>query len=968
MLTCLRAEQIPDPIPKPPVEIVNPDESVAETVPLPAEKPPNDSNATVIEGNTAQSADDLDSPTLTTDTPFVASGERAVFSLYGPEVFLRGATGYYALQDEFGRRFSSGVLKIQELPFAEGKPRQIALPVMNPVGQQHTLVLSLMEQSGKQVTLQSDFTVPQKRSWEQWLTLLSAPPAASDWKTLRELGIRGCVQYRMHPATREALRKQQAPFYVENVARQHLSRYHTERGLWEKTIATMSDARNGARFSREPSLSSTAFAEALAKEANRHAEAYAAETPLFYSLASEPSATRLAAAADFDFSPEAIAEFQRWLERDVYGTLNGLNRAWNTKFAAWTEVTPMTTDEARLRLKDGVMNFGPWIDFREFQDHVFAKVLRGGAEVIRRKDPAAKVGITGAMGPFAFGGWDWSRLAQALDVVECYDIGGARALWRDLAPGKPALASLSLAADTSPADVTRAIWTLALEGGRRGVILWTEVAKPGILDATVGAFHEPPLRMLRTLERTPGLLLANSTRTHDGVAILYSPASIRMQWLLEADKLHGAQWLQAWGADTSAERRESPQLRLRESWEKLLDDMGLAWRYVSSAQVERREILRPETQIKTLVLPRVIALSDQEVAVLKDFVAAGGRLVVDATCGRFDEHGRLRAKPPLDELLGVDTAAEPFYSKAMNPLEIVKPIAAVADQTNAINEHLKNLAPVFSDEPKWGDGKTGMAEYRKSPVLAANSGGVFLNLDITDYLRWRLHPDLPTARATREVIEQVAFNDRKNESLVDWAKTRLPEGTQLVWLRVSEMAAKAGDCTRVLALRRNPQERLHELGGEGDGNWAFEKAESFSLALRMPMWVATVQLDQRSVVGSLTQRIEGILDQATPSIFVLHAVKPNPPVVTAPAAAKVGETIKIKITSDADRAFRIYSVQVTGPDLSARNHYCASKLAPDGAWTYLLPLADNDSPGEWQVTIREILTGFETHLRLDITN
>ncbi len=290
---------------------------------------------------------------------------------------------------------------------------------------------------------------------------------------------------------REALRKGHALFYVENISRQMLSRYHTEPGLWEKTLNAMAaDASGHAPRSRDPSLCSQEFAEAFARELKRHAEVYAKDSPLFYSLGSEPSMTRLAAAADFDFSPAALSEFQRWLERDVYGTLPALNASWGTNFTAWGDVLPMTTDEARMRLSDGVMSFGPWVDFRDFQDYTFARILREGGEYLRKTDPSAKAGITGAMGAFAFGGWDWSRLSQSLDVVEAYDIGCARALWRDLAPGKPAIAIVPAPHDDKAetlAEISRTLWNLALESGPRGTVLWSDdPGWPPIADAQAG--------------------------------------------------------------------------------------------------------------------------------------------------------------------------------------------------------------------------------------------------------------------------------------------------------------------------------------------------------------------------------------------------------------------------------------------------------------------------------------------------
>lgn len=967
-------------------------EPVAETVPLPAVKPATPSGPPAAATDTVPAPDaagELSTPALTVETPTVLPGQAAVFSLYGPEAFLRGATGRYVLRDEFGRQLAQGVVKIGELPFSEGKPRQLKVEVKHPLGQQHLLELALTGAEGKQAAVRGAFAVPRAQTWDDWIALIATPPSGdAGWAALRSMGIRGGLQYRLHPARREALRKGGAPFYVEGLARQLLSRYHTERGLWEKTIAAMrADTSSRAPLMREPSLCSQEFAEAFARELKRHAEVYAKDPPLFYSLACEPSVTRLSAAADFDFSPSSIQEFQRWLERDVYGTLKALNASWDTQFSAWTDVVPMTTDEARLRLRDGVMSFGPWVDFRDFQDYTFSKVLRDGAEFLRQHDPQAKVGLTGALGPSAFGGWDWSRLAQALAVVEAYDIGGARALWRDLAPGKPALAALPLCgedAQGAAAGAARAIWSLALEGGPRGVLLWDESPDGGAARSLLDSDGKPtPLAqalapLLQALDGETGALLANAVRQHDGVALLYSPASVRLHWLFEAHRLHGDKWLAAWGADTAAERRESPQLRLRESWGKLLDDLGLSWRFISSAQVESKEILKPEARLKTIVLPRVIALSDREVTALRQFVAAGGQLVADAACGRFDEHGRMRDKPALDEVFGVDTSTEAFVPQPMNPLERLRPEPGARLPPFLSEEVLRNLAPVFSDRPKWLGVHQAGVEYRRSPVLAAAKGAVYLNLDLTDYLRWRLHPPVAPsdkqgaegvrAQAVREAVGGVAFAARLAEGLIDRQSSSLPAGTQVLWLQ-----APGATGARLLALRRNPQTRLHELGRETDGNWLFEKAEPFTVVLREPAYVEPLaalspglrpQVPGRDPQAS--SRIEGVLDPVTPALFALNTAPPKPPKVTVPASVCAGEVMEVNVeaASGADPQApspkpqaSLFSVRLFAPDGSEKPYHALTKYAPDGALLHAVPLALNEPAGAWTVAVRDLTNG-----------
>ena len=938
----------------------------AETVPLPAERPKNttpDKDPAAIHG------DDSEAPQLTIENPVVATGKNAVFSLYGPEVYLHGATAKYVLRDEYGRQLGAGSLRVADLPVSEGKPRQIELGVEHPIARGHTLALSLTGDDGKTVELTVPFAVQQPpRNWDGWLNLVSTPPASGNWDALRTLSIDGGVQYRLHPARREALRKGQCVFYVENISRQMLSRYHTEAGLWEKTLnAIAAEPGNRAARYRDPSLCSQDFAESFAKELKRHGETYAKDPPLFYSLGSEPSVTRLACAADFDFSPVALTEFQRWLERDAYGTLPALNTAWGTSFSAWNEVQPMTTEEARFRLTDGVMNFAPWTDFREFQDHQFAKILRDGGDYLRRYDSGAKAGITGAMGPFAFGGWDWSRLANALDVVECYDIGGARALWRDLAPGKPALTMVPVPgpADDRPeilGETTRTLWNLALEGGPRGVVLWDTGADSnrtvsGLID-TEGKPTAAAVALgatLKTLSGETGTILANVHHLDDGVGILYSPASIRVSWLLEADHLHGNKWLETWGRDSSAERRESPQLRLRESWCKLLDDAGISWRFVSSSQLEKKDLLRKDFGIKTLILPRTVCISDLEADALKQFVANGGRLIADACCGHFDEHGRQRKKPALDEIFGVDSSEEPLFPEPMNPLEVLKqPQEWKADD-------VKELAPVFSDKLKAAGKFTLNGEYRGAPYLAVAAGGnaVFLNLDLTDYLRWRLHPDLPRAAATRDAVIRAALSDRRSE-WIDWSATKLPTGTRLTWL-----GSGGTSTSKILALMRNPQARVNEVGTEKEGNWAFEKPEPFTLVLKQELVARHLFPALPDADKAPVKKLEGTLDPAAPYILTLSAAASAPPTITLPEKAVTGASVEIKI-APAVAGPHIYTVRVAGPDGADRPFYSATLPTLDGQAARTLVTAQNDAPGAWVITVRDIVGGAEASKTLTL--
>ena len=58
-------------------------------------------------------------------------------------------------------------------------------------------------------------------------------------------------------------------------------------------------------------------------------------------------------------------------------------------------------------------------------------------------------------------------------------------------------------------------------------------------------------------------------------------------------------------------------------------------------------------EYQVLILPRVLALSDQEAEAMSRYVAGGGHLIADHSPGWFDQHLQGRARPVLDELFGI---------------------------------------------------------------------------------------------------------------------------------------------------------------------------------------------------------------------------------------------------------------------------------------------------------------------------
>lgn len=982
-----RAEESPPPDPGPAPEKTEqpPEGGKATAVEVELPKTNTDTKGLGVAVKTGENPppvpEDLSIVRIRPAAPDVARGEAMAIEVTGPDAFLKGANASYVLSDEYGRQVLRGAVRLGEQPAGAGGAKAFKVPTAQTIATEHTLSVTIVGGDDRRVERITAFRVQRPSQWDDWIALVHAPYGKGDWRTLQRLGIQGGMAYRMHAQRLSDLRMAGVPFYVENVARQFLARYRADPGAWQQVLEAQAAAPTGYEpLQRDPSLAAPEFEQAYAEELHRHAEFYRAHGPLFYSLACEPSVTNLSAAMDFDFHPEALKEFRRWLSRDVYGTVSVLNQAWGTDFKDWDDILPMTTADARLRLKVGTMNFGPWIDFRDFQDLLFAKALASGAKLVRRDDEKARVGITGALGAFAYGGWDWQRLSASVDVVEAYDVGGARALWRDLAPGKPALATLPLGNDPALLqEALRSCWALALEGGPRGVLLWDEAAPaagaaPDTVPARVllDAEGKPALPAqvlaptLRELAGPLGRMLAQSRPVPAEVALVYSPASVRMNWLFESDGLLGDGWFKAWGADTARERRESPQLRLRESWMKLLSDLGVAWKFVSSEQLAKGALTAPGTAFRAVVLPRACALSDEELEQLRAFAKNGGTLVADAWCARFDTHGKAREKPALDDLFGIDTSGEPPLAQPERALEELQAVAPNPGAAPLPVDLYPALPPAYSDKPAWkGEPPLSRSEYRRSPVLVKRSvekgTALYLNMNLEDYLRWRLRPDRPRAKALRDALAALAFQAILKELPVDLAASELPAGTEVLRLELGQGAERV----RLVALRRNLQQRLHELGRGDDSNAKLEKAEPFKLALRGKAWASNVLGDRPP---EHTESVSGTLDPVTPTILALRDKNSPVPACSVPPSVAAGETLKIRVLPGvgAAKGPRVYGLRVKAPDGSELFHYGGAWLSADGSLSIEIPFALNDAAGEWTLILRDITTGLDTLLKAEL--
>ena len=520
------------------------------------------------------------------------------------------------------------------------------------------------------------------RPWREYRTIMWLGDSAYKqpqktslmFQRLRQMGINTAMVY--DDGSLDPLLTNQFPYYVENIINRGLClKFNSKMRDWDKIVTGWaSEGRPESALIRDYCLDDPQWQDWAIRQMQAVVRKNQPHAPLAYNIRDELSTTISANPFDYDFNPLTLAQFRDWLKTD-YLDLAALNAEWETRFGSWDEVKPFTTDQIKNRMASGQAipkgqpdwqqlqnlrfsaftatntptrwNFSPWADFRTYMDLSLARALDRLRQAAHQLDPDTPVGIEGTQMPHAFGGYDLWRLSQVLDWVEPYDIGSAREILGSFMPGKPLLTTVF---ERDSDHARRRLWHLLLEGDRGCIVWWSE----DCIDWQSPDYQlTPKARALAPVlnEMTAPLarLFLRATPERDPVFIHYSQPSIQVDWLLEST-VDGPTWLRRF---SSFEADYNRQAMVRNAWVKALEDHGYNPQFISSEQIEAGALSSLSNAV--VVLPSSWALSDKESAELRNYLGAPEKtqgvhvLLADGMPGSFDQHGRLRDKPVLQQ-------------------------------------------------------------------------------------------------------------------------------------------------------------------------------------------------------------------------------------------------------------------------------------------------------------------------------
>ena len=395
-------------------------------------------------------------------------------------------------------------------------------------------------------------------------------------------------------------------------------------------------------------------------------------------------------------SPTCLAAFRAELEKR-YGSLDALNAAWATTFAAWDDVVPATFDQ----VKDQPEHWPQWADHRMYMDRVFTQAHATGREAIRRADPGARVGFDGVFSLNSWHGYDFYQLCQACDMVQVYACRPPQLeylrSWKQ--PGAIAGAWYNHTGNYDEVSAKRLGWDLLLHGFNSSWYWTSYNTGPALLLPDLRAAPQFQWMQQSHAEIMGGIgkLLLHARREQDGIAIHYSQASVH------AGTLTG---------------RTHSQAQL--GFAHLVEDLGLQYDMLSYEQIEQGQLNR----YKVLLMPASTAVSPAEAEAIRKFVEGGGLVIADTAPGMLDDHCRLVQPGLLDALFGIARTGLP--EKAGD-----EPICVEA-------EGLQSELPLtaFAKDVKPADAKPWAAAGDSPAVLVHQAGkgsAVLLNSAIERY-------------------------------------------------------------------------------------------------------------------------------------------------------------------------------------------------------------------------------------------
>ncbi|HPO11953.1 MAG TPA: beta-galactosidase trimerization domain-containing protein [Candidatus Hydrogenedentes bacterium] len=316
--------------------------------------------------------------------------------------------------------------------------------------------------------------------------------------------------------------------------------------------------------------------------------------------------------------------FAAWL-KEQYGHIAALESAWGASCSAWESAVPLSAGDAAASNR-----YAPYMDFACYLDKTASDFIAFVRESIRAVDTEASVGM---MVKESAGTHGAPAVSSATDflVIDHNDPRINSLLHTPRLPNQfsavsfyPQNTDITVEAHWRPWNAllhqVPGLWCISNDVGDT-----VDLLAP---DGRLTPYMRELMNTMSELKQGIGPLLLAATPEPPRIVLLDSRASRRLN---EVYRYAGV----AYGQNLALFARIMDQLHFPY-------DILEAPASAVNAQ-----------KYRVLILPLACALSDAEVAAIRQFIQRGGTVIADVVPGIFDEHGTPRGMPPLEALLGI---------------------------------------------------------------------------------------------------------------------------------------------------------------------------------------------------------------------------------------------------------------------------------------------------------------------------
>ena len=606
--------------------------------------------------------------------------------------------------------------------------------------------------------------------------------------------------------------------------------------------------------------------------------------------------------------------------KERYKEITTLNKKLNNQFSSFEDAAKyIEILEDWISKQDANdtrgWNLSWWCDFRDYMEDYISIGLAKARDIAREYDPDGCFGITGTHHPGVFNGHNYDKLIKSVDFIIPYNIGQCFELIRGLNPDFPYMYPTWATEN----KLKRDLWYTFLHGCR-GVLVWdNHEEKNKMIDRATNKLTvrgEAAKPVFKEIKSGTDQLLLKSHREHNGIAIYFSQPSARVEWI-QRNIGTGRHYIEQ---SSHATFKSSSRSLLRSAWVKLIEDNNLQYIFVSPEQVAAGRL--KEEGISLLILPEVLAMSNEEAKNIKSFTKAGGTVLADQFTGLYDAQGKRRTTGVLDNLFGIDQT------------DIIGDKRTVAGLQSLISPDL-NIPATSRDIPARNGNRAGKA--------------IFLGKDVSHYSRIRGNNQMEAGKIASFVGSLFPADVKPFAKVLDKDTGILQSGTEVEVFTL-------GTSRKIVSVQRNYVQRRSGIGGElYTDNSLFESDEDVIISLEQPYYVCNQRTGE---MYGKTNNVALVLSPWEPIILTVQKVPfTKSPVLTAPESIKQGEVFNIDILgNDMLDTLQVFHIEVINPNGESLWYHEKDINTRNSRATYSLPLAMNAIPGIWQVIVTDAAT------------